>query len=139
MDEVIEAMARQIDPFAWSQYDNSVAPYLEGRGSRGDEGHWYARTWTSGCRTPSDVRLWWETCDETLEGGFVSAWRNSLKKATAAYNAMRAKLVPVGWLIDHPDYDAPIFDAEARPLTENESDEGFTMQPLYALPEIDNG
>jgi peptidoglycan/xylan/chitin deacetylase (PgdA/CDA1 family) len=61
------------------------------------------------------------------------------EQAAAAYNAMRAKLVPVGWLIDHPDYDAPIFDAEARPLTENESDEGYTMQPLYALPEIDNG
>jgi hypothetical protein len=72
---------------------------------------------------------------DRFEHDDISDWNVWL--AIAAYNAMRAKLVPVGWVWFHRKFGTRV---SQYPLTpEYHGYGGWTEAPLYALPEIDNG
>lgn len=53
---------------------------------------------------------------------------------TAAYNALRAKLVPVMYAVEEEGH--PIISYITR---EKPTEQATSVTPLYALPEIDNG
>lgn len=77
--------------------------------------------------------LAWDIENDVYAGEMTHEERR--KVATAAYNAIRAKLVPVGWMYEHPD-GYVLFDDE--PMDE-ELPVNWRCMNLYALPEIDNG
>lgn len=62
--EMIEKVARIIDPWAWSQFDLACQPYRENRGSNGIENYWYQTTYRFGCRSEDDVITYWRTVDK---------------------------------------------------------------------------
>lgn len=103
--DMVEAVARIIDPVAWQQFDTSVRPYAENRGSKNEEFHWYSRTWAQGCRTAEDVKCWWsEKANAGLEATYVAHFRDSLVKAQAAITAMQAYMASDG--VTQMDRDA---------------------------------
>lgn len=80
---LVERVARIIEPTAWFVYDRSLVPYLEGRGSKDDENYYYQRTWASGCRNEVDYRKWWETADHPVLELHIWYWRTSQERARA--------------------------------------------------------
>ena len=86
-DDLVERVARIIDPYAWVEYDAAIRPYVEGRGAQdpaGIEQVWYARTWTKGFRTVAEVHHWFvESVLDGSEPVVMNALRISLRKARA--------------------------------------------------------
>ncbi len=74
-----------------------------------------------------------------IEPASVEAMQAQMDEAvriimTAAYNAMRAKLVPVMYAVEEEGH--PIISYITR---EKPTEQATSVTPLYALPEIDNG
>ncbi len=77
----LDGIARIIHPSAWAQYDLAAAPYIEKRGSKGEENYWYQKTWNAGCRSVQDVRAFWLHADYPCLELDMFYFRISLKKA----------------------------------------------------------
>jgi len=58
-DQLVEIVARTIDPEVWVWVDKTVAPFAENRGSgSGDAGESYGRAWRHGVRTAEEAMDW---------------------------------------------------------------------------------
>ncbi|MFX4300239.1 hypothetical protein [Pseudosulfitobacter pseudonitzschiae] len=84
---MLERLAREIEPLAWQRLDDAQRPYIEGRGpdseaGSGSEDHWYAITSRLGFTTAEEVGQWFlKDAEPRSVSQSMAKARDSLQKA----------------------------------------------------------
>lgn len=91
---VIERLAREIEPIAWQRYDDALRPYLEDRAPSDDYGEgtetvWYRLTQERGMTTAEEVSQWFlKDAEPPTLSQSIAKTRSSLEKAKTVLNIL---------------------------------------------------